>query len=416
VNPFKRGAVYHLDVRWRGYPRLRLTTGTTIKARALAMARTLEALRNAGRRDLLGLVASRRLTLADLHEAHEKRGDELEQLKARAESPCLGDLVEKWLAWLRSSAGISARTRRHYSPRTVQQYAVSWEGFFSVLVQGRVSRLADVTRGFVLDYRRARQRATGGRVRKVATGKPLSGATLNRDMAALGAFLTWVRDVEGLAFERPQLTHERESAGRERWLSAAELSAFERTCPAEWWPFFATLFFTGARLGEVQGLRGADVLLHSKRLTIHEAERRVKSRASVRDLPVPEPLESALKGHLARVEPGPHDLLFPAEFQRYEAVRRVWDAVCEAARIADVTPHDARHTFAVHAAQAGVPIVRLQKLLGHATATMTMRYMMHAPEACLSEDGAAIAAHMSGVGKQDTAQRPMTSQRDLRHA
>jgi hypothetical protein len=26
---------------------------------------------------------------------------------------------------------------------------------------------------------------------------------------------------------------------------------------------------------------------------------------------------------------------------------------------------------------AGVPIVRLQKLLGHATATMTLRYMKH---------------------------------------
>jgi len=32
-----------------------------------------------------------------------------------------------------------------------------------------------------------------------------------------------------------------------------------------------------------------------------------------------------------------------------------------------VTVHDLRHTFALHAAQAGVPIPRIQKLLGHAT-------------------------------------------------
>ena len=64
------------------------------------------------------------------------------------------------------------------------------------------------------------------------------------------------------------------------------------------------------------------------------------------------------------------------------------------AGISDATPHDARHTFAVHAAQAGVPIVRLQKLLGHATAAMTMRYMKHAPEAYVAEDGAAILAHL----------------------
>ena len=406
MNAFKRGSVFHLDVRWRGYPRLRLSTGTTIRARALAMARTLEALRDAGRRDLIGLLASRRLTLLELHEAHQKRGDELEQLKVRAESPCLGELVDKWLEWLKSPAGISPRTRRRYSLRTVQQYGVSWRGFYSVLPQGRRARLSDLTRGFVLDYRRTRQRATGGRARKVVPGRPVSGATLNRDMAALGAFLSWARDIEGLAFDRPRVTHERESTGRERWLSPTELSAFESACPAEWWPFFATLFFTGARLGEVQGLRGGDVLWHTKRLTIHEAERRVKSRESVRDLPVPLALEDALAAYLTRVEPGPHDLLFPGDFQRYEAVRRVWDAVCGAAGITDATPHDARHTYAVHAAQAGVPIVRLQKLLGHATAAMTMRYMKHAPEAYLSEDGAAIAAHMQGAVPKNNGQSP----------
>src|SRR5205809_4465170 len=37
-------------------------------------------------------------------------------------------------------------------------------------------------------------------------------------------------------------------------------------------------------------------------------------------------------------------------------------------------------SFAVHAAQAGVPIPRIQKLLGHATVAMAMRYMKHAPE------------------------------------
>ena len=48
----------------------------------------------------------------------------------------------------------------------------------------------------------------------------------------------------------------------------------------------------------------------------------------------------------------------------------------------------------MHAAQAGVPIVRLQKLMGHATAAMTLRYMKHAPEAYLDEDARANAGHM----------------------
>ena len=62
-----------------------------------------------------------------------------------------------------------------------------------------------------------------------------------------------------------------------------------------------------------------------------------------------------------------------------------------AAGIHNATPRDARHTFGVHAAHAGVPIVRLNEL----TAAMRLRYMMHAPEAYMDGDAAAIAAHMS---------------------
>jgi integrase len=340
----------------------------------------------------------------------------LEQLRAKAESPQVGELVDRWLAWLRSPAGVSPRTRRRYAPRSVERYAVSWEGFFAVLPRGREARLSDVTRGFVLEYRRTRARAVGGRKRLERAGQTVSAATLNRDLAALGAFLTWVAEVEALPVERFRMPRERESRGRERWLSSEELRRFEAKSPAEWWPFFATLFYTGARRGEAQGLRGADVLLHAKRILIHEAERRVKTREAVRDLPIPPALERALAGHLAHVGPGPSDLVFPGLTQDYGTVRRVWRVTCAAAEIAGATVHDARHTFAVHAAQAGVPIVRLQKLLGHADPTMTLRYMKHAPEAYLDEDAAAIAAHMAGTTDREATARVEAARRGLKPA
>jgi integrase len=152
-------------------------------------------------------------------------------------------------------------------------------------------------------------------------GRSVSAATLNRDFAALGAFLTWLRDIEGVAVERTPLPRERESSGRERWLSAEELAAFETACPDEWWPFFATLFYTGARLGEVQGLRGADVLLSARRISIHEADRRAKTREAVRDLPIAGHLERALAKHLTRVGPGAYDLR-PRVSRRLPALRR----------------------------------------------------------------------------------------------
>ena len=176
------------------------------------------------------------------------------------------------------------------------------------------------------------------------------------------------------------------------------------------------MFYTGARLGDVQGLRGADVLLSARRISIHEADRRVKTKEAVRDLPIAGSLESALAKHLARVGPGPSDLVFGDDFQRYGVVRRVWDSTCAAANIPGARPHDARHTFAVHAAQAGVPIVRLQRILGHATATMTLRYMKHAPEAFLDEDAARVAAHLSGAKNVETEARVTAARKALKHA
>jgi integrase len=418
VGAFKRpeSSVYYLDVRWRGYPRIRVSTDTTNKHRANEMERTLRSLRHSGRRDILQLIADGKLRLVDVHDTYTRAPGSLEQLRARAASPRLGELVDRWLNWLRSPAGVSLRTRRRYSPATVYRYGVSWQGFFAVLPRGRDATLADLTRGFILTYRQSRIRATGGLQRREVKGAGVSGATMNRDLAALGAFLTWVREVENIAVERPPIPRERETRGRERWLSGDELARFISTCPNQWWPFFGVLFLTGARLGEAQGLRGGDVLLHAKRLVIHEGDRRVKTKEAVRDLPIPPILEGFLASHLARVSPGPDDLVFPADYQDYGAVRRTWDRTCKAAGITGATPHDARHTYAVHAAMAGVPIVRLQKLLGHATATMTLRYMKHAPEAYLDEDAAAIAAHMGGQHNREATARVEAARRQLKPA
>jgi hypothetical protein len=44
----------------------------------------------------------------------------------------------------------------------------------------------------------------------------------------------------------------------------------------------------------------------------------------------------------------------------------------------------------------GSPLPRLQKILGHATPAMTLRYTRHAPEAFFAGDAAAIEASLSG--------------------
>ena len=426
----KDGA-YYVRIRWRDVPRMYLSTGTGNKALARDMETTLRRLYREGRLDLLGLLKLRRFSLRQLHDAVTRGPLAVEQLRLGADSPELGPLVDEWLAWCKSPAGISPRTRRRYAAQTTRRYRVSWRGFYEVLPRGRAARLADLTAGFLADYRRTRVRAQGGAKRRPVADRPLAVATVNRDLVALGAFLTWCVEAKGLPVAPPKFNREREPSGRERWLSADELRALERACLdrwPEWWPLFATLAFTGMRYGEAAGLLGSDVQLAASRIVIHEGARRVKSSASVRDVPIPAPLAQVLGAHLARVTPGPADPVFPAPLSVYDRAYETFRRVCIAAGLHDagrnpttkprptVTIHDLRHTFGVHAAQAGVPIVRLQKLLGHATPHMTLRYMKHAPEAYFAEDASKIAASMTATTDAEAEARARQAREGLRSA
>lgn len=402
MSPIKRkdSSFYHIDLRWKGFPRIRVSSETSSKTTALELERMLRTLRAQGRRDLLGLVAAGRITLGELYEAHLKSPEKLAQLATRQPSRHLGDLVDEWLKHL--PVAISPKTKTTYAPATIERYRVSWQGFFAKLPNGRESTLADLTDGFVEDYRTTREKAVGGRRRSAAKQSKVSPATMNRDLAALGSFITWLEERKRIPFDRPRMTRQSEPPGRERWLDATELRAFETHCSAKWWPFFATLFLTGMRLGEARGLRREDVRLGQRnRIQVistdrgEDGGRRLKSRASNRTLPVPAKLAELLKRHLDGHTGSPGSLLFPdKDFQNYDPMRAAWDLTCKLAGIHGATPHDARHTFGVHAALAGVPIPRLQKLLGHASLLMTLRYMRHAPTEFMDDDAAMIESSM----------------------
>ncbi len=393
---------YVVEVRWRGLPRLKFSTGSTSKARASSMERTLHALRDAGRFDVLRLLGEGKLRLVDVHEDYQRDPAALQQRIAKVESPVLGPLVDTWLKCLESPAALSSRTRRPFSPRTAYRYRESWQRLFRVLARGRDATLADITKGFIAEFREARRHE----------GK--AGSTINRDLCALSAFRRWCEEEQELAVPVLKLPREREPAGRERWLSAEELRDLESATPREWWPLFATLAFTGLRIGEAQELRGGDVRLAERRIRIHDAEHRVKTASSVRDVPVPEPLARLLAEHVTRFPIGPNDLLFAAPLSDYRAARRVFSRACRTAGLHKVTLHDLRHTFAVHAAQAGVPIPRIQKLLGHATVAMAMRYMKHAPEAYFVEDAARLAASLTGERDREEVARTALARDSVR--
>lgn len=104
-------------------------------------------------------------------------------------------------------------------------------------------------------------------------------------------------------------------------------------------------------------------------------------------MPVPEPVSERLRDELPTA---PNALVFPSYRGGHlpiEEYRRAFDKGCKAVGIADLVPHGLRHTTASLAISAGANVKVVQRLLGHATAAMTLDRHGH----LLSDDLAGVA-------------------------
>jgi hypothetical protein len=122
-------------------------------------------------------------------------------------------------------------------------------------------------------------------------------------------------------------------------------------------------------------------------------------------VPITEPLARILAEHAERVPSGPNDMAFPGPLGDWRRAYRRFRTAAKRAGLHGVAVHDLRHTFGVHCAQAGVPLPRLQRLMGHASAVMTTRYMQHAPESCFAEDATRVAASLTGERDRERVAR-----------
>lgn len=131
------------------------------------------------------------------------------------------------------------------------------------------------------------------------------------------------------------------------------------------------LALTGMRLGELLGLRWADVDLAGGAIRLHDA------KAGARTVPLGAPA-LALLDAMARTGdyvvhgPDPEKLLSPNTFRHF------WNRLRVQASVLDGRPHDFRHTAGTYAAQAGFNAFLVRDLLGHKTLAMTGRYVERA--------------------------------------
>jgi integrase len=156
------------------------------------------------------------------------------------------------------------------------------------------------------------------------------------------------------------------------------------------------LLYLGLRKGEALGLRWQDLDWEAGVIRVHqqiqEIEGRVvvvpslKTKASVRALPLPGVLIELLRSHQQQQEEerqivGPdwkeYDLIFASEVGTPVAptnVNRQWTLLRKRAGTPPITIHELRHTCATLLGEQGVEERVIGALLGHETQTITGRY------------------------------------------
>ncbi|MGZ6877075.1 MAG: tyrosine-type recombinase/integrase [Nocardioidaceae bacterium] len=166
-----------------------------------------------------------------------------------------------------------------------------------------------------------------------------------------------------------------------RFLTADEVERLARAA-APHTGLVLVMAFTGLRFGEVAGLRVRRVDLARRRLDVVEILTEVGGRLVAgtpkthqrRSVPVPRSLVPALVD--ACEGKGPDDYVFtspsggPLRLRNWRS--RVFDPATRLVGLADVTPHDLRHTAASLAIAAGAHVKVVQQMLGHASAAMTL--------------------------------------------
>ena len=147
--------------------------------------------------------------------------------------------------------------------------------------------------------------------------------------------------------------------------------------------FYGMALYTGMRAGELCGLRWSDVDLDHRLITVQRsfAEETTKT-SSIRRVPILDPLLPLLREWKLRCHSS--ELVFPNLHGKMHVsnARITKDTFQRCLKLADLERirfHDLRHTFASHWMLQGGDLYRLQKILGHKSMAMTLRYAHLAP-------------------------------------
>ncbi len=334
-----------------------------------------------GRPGEMSLAQARDRASRELATVRDGGPDMAERRRKAIEAPTVADLIRQFLE-VEAPARIA---RDRMSERTRTEYARQSRAY--VLPAIGTKRVADVKRGDV--------------EKMVA---PLARTVRNRVLAYVSRLMTlaevWEMRPPG-ANPCRKIERSRETA-RDRILSPDEMAALARAlseAEAESPAAVAVIRFlalTGLRVSESVAIRWEHVELSTGRLLIPAS----KTGRQWHDLPAP---ALQLLADLPRFGPWAFTSTGRAA-TGYKTVRAVFATACERAGITDARLHDLRRGVVSAAAASGANVAVLQRLLGHRTPQMALRYAreLQDPTQAMRESVAEqMAAAMAGDGGAD---------------
>jgi integrase len=212
-------------------------------------------------------------------------------------------------------------------------------------------------------------------LRRTEGAKP---STLARELEVMRHALNLaVREWEWLQrspFEKVRI--ERVHNSTERWITEEEEQRLlEASLP---WLKEIIIFalHTGMRRDEILSLKWTKVDLMRKNVTALRTNNHEK-----RTIPINRTVCELLKSR-SKVQSIKGYVFCSQSAGKIDArnLLRAFYAARKKARLEDVRFHDLRHTFATRLVQRGIDLYSVQKLLGHKTITMTLRYAHHCTE------------------------------------
>jgi integrase len=238
-------------------------------------------------------------------------------------------------------------------------------------------------------------RITVAVIEKFITARQLEGmnlGTLRKILVTLGQILNYavrhkyldhnpLRDAE-----RPK-AQGKEKTKEQQVLTPEQINTFlARVEDQKYYTLFIVAVMTGAREGEILGLKWSDIDWDNKQLQIQRTFNNSrfflpKTKESRRKIDLPPLVLRELKKWRLACPKNEFDLIFPNKqgkpINHRNMVQRYFQPALKAAGLPVIRFHDLRHTYASLLIEQGENIKYIQSQLGHSSPTVTLNVYAH---------------------------------------